>query len=38
MVSRDDDIKRDQELIAHMEARGITVLSVQQFLAQLSKL
>jgi putative PIN family toxin of toxin-antitoxin system len=30
-VSRDDDIKRDPDLIAQMEARGIKVLSVQQF-------
>jgi predicted nucleic acid-binding protein len=30
-VSRDDDIKRDRDLIAQMEARGIKVLSVQQF-------
>jgi hypothetical protein len=34
-VSRDDDIKRDQELIAQMQAHGVTVLSVQQFLEQL---
>lgn len=31
-VSRDDDIKRDRDLIAKMKAHGITVLSVQQFL------
>ncbi|HEX8680673.1 MAG TPA: putative toxin-antitoxin system toxin component, PIN family [Ardenticatenaceae bacterium] len=29
-VSRDDDIKHDQELIAAMSARGVTVLSIQQ--------
>lgn len=38
MVSRDDDIKRDQDLIAQMEACGIVVLSVQQFLDRLAKL
>lgn len=31
-VSRDDDIKRDRDLIAQMEAHGVTVLSIQQFL------
>jgi putative PIN family toxin of toxin-antitoxin system len=35
-VSRDDDIKRDQDLIAQMETHGITVLSVQQFLERLA--
>jgi len=30
-VSRDDDIKRDRDLIAQMEVNGIKVLSVQQF-------
>lgn len=30
-VSRDDDIKRDRDLIAQMEVRSIKVLSVQQF-------
>jgi len=30
-VSRDDDIKRDRDLIAQMEACGVKVLSVQQF-------
>jgi putative PIN family toxin of toxin-antitoxin system len=34
-VSRDDDIKRDQDLIAHMQAHGVTVLSVQLFVERL---
>ena len=34
-VSRDDDVKRDRDLIAHMEAHGVTVLSIQQFLERL---
>jgi hypothetical protein len=36
MISRDDDIQRDLDLVAQMEARGITVLSVQCFLDRLS--
>ncbi len=36
IVSRDDDIKRDPDLMAHMEAYGVTVLSVQQFLEKIS--
>lgn len=35
-VSRDDDMKRDQDLIAQMEAHSIKVLSVQQFVDRLS--
>ena len=31
-VSRDDDIKRDQELMAQLRERGIEVLSVARFL------
>lgn len=34
-VSRDDDIKRDLDLIKHLQAHGVTVLSVQQFLTKL---
>ncbi|MBI5301482.1 MAG: putative toxin-antitoxin system toxin component, PIN family [Chloroflexi bacterium] len=34
-VSRDDDIKRDLDLIKHLDAHGVTVLSVQQFLTKL---
>lgn len=34
-VSRDDDIKRDLDLIRHLEAHGVIVQSVQQFLAKL---
>jgi len=32
VVSRDDDIKREQDLVTQMEARGITVLGIQRFL------
>lgn len=32
VVSRDDDMKRDLELMTQMAARGVTVLTVQQFL------
>ena len=35
-ISRDDDIKRDLELVTQMEAHGVTVLSVQQFLERLT--
>lgn len=35
-VSRDDDVKRDQELIARLEERGVTVLSVAHFLRLLA--
>jgi predicted nucleic acid-binding protein len=31
-VSRDDDVKRDQELLARLRERGVEVLSVAQFL------
>jgi len=34
-VSRDDDIKADEDLIAHMKARGVKVLTVSQFLRKL---
>jgi len=34
-VSRADDIKRDLDLIERLRAHGVTVLSVQQFLAKL---
>jgi Predicted nucleic acid-binding protein, contains PIN domain len=36
LVSRDDDLKRDLELVAQMASRGIEVVSVQQFLDILS--
>jgi len=36
LVSRDDDIKRDQDLMAQMEAHDVAVLSVQQFLERLA--
>lgn len=34
-VSRDDDIKRDRDLIRHLQAHGVAILSVQQFLDKL---
>jgi predicted nucleic acid-binding protein len=34
-VSRDDDIKRDRDLIKHLQAHGVAILSVQQFLDKL---
>ena len=34
-VTRDDDIKRDRDLIHHLNSRGVMVLSVQQFIAKL---
>lgn len=36
LVSRDDDIKRDVDLIKQMANHGIEVLSTQQFLEQLN--
>ncbi len=36
-VTRDDDIKRDRDLMNHLQARGVTVLSVQQFLEKLGR-
>jgi hypothetical protein len=35
MVTRDDDLKRDMELLKRMGEQGVTVLSVSQFLALL---
>jgi uncharacterized protein len=35
-VSRDDDIKRDRDLVAQIEVHGVEVLSVQQFLDRLA--
>lgn len=37
LVSRDDDLKRDVDLIQQMKAHGIEVLSVQQFLNLLTQ-
>ena len=34
-VTRDDDVKRDLDLIKHLQAHGVAVLSIQQFLAKL---
>jgi putative PIN family toxin of toxin-antitoxin system len=35
-VSRDDDIKRDLDLVGHLRDRGVEVLSVAQFLSLLA--
>ena len=35
LVSRDDDLKRDAELIQAMEMEGVRILSVRQFLRYL---
>jgi putative PIN family toxin of toxin-antitoxin system len=35
-VSRDDDIKRDQDLMAQMQAQGVAVVSAKQFLELLN--
>jgi len=32
MITRDDDIKRDRELVQRMAEWGVQVVSVQQFL------
>jgi len=37
MVTRDDDLKRDLELLKRMEEQGVNVLSVSQFLALLEE-
>jgi putative PIN family toxin of toxin-antitoxin system len=37
VVTRDDDMKRDLDLIKHLQAHGVAVLGVQQFLANLDK-
>jgi predicted nucleic acid-binding protein len=37
IVSRDDDIKRDLNLIAHLHKHDIEVVTVAQFLALLEK-
>ena len=37
LVSRDDDVKDDDELVKEMERRNVTVLSVARFLEQLEK-
>lgn len=36
LVTRDDDLKRDLELVQKMAEWGIQVVSVQQFLKRLS--
>lgn len=35
LVTRDDDIKSDSDLLAQLQAQGVTVLTVQHFLEQL---
>lgn len=37
VVSRDQDLKGDSELVAQMRARGIEIVSVQQFLDRLQE-
>ncbi len=37
ILNRDDDIKRDQDLIARLRERGVTVLSIQRFLDRLDQ-
>jgi putative PIN family toxin of toxin-antitoxin system len=36
LVSRDDDLKRDTDLVARMEAYGVMVLSVEQFFQKIN--
>ena len=38
LVSRDDDLKRDWDLIGHLEQRGVEIISVARFLGRLSAL
>lgn len=35
LVSRDDDIKRDEDLVLSMKLKGVSVLSISDFLARL---
>jgi putative PIN family toxin of toxin-antitoxin system len=35
VITRDDDLKRDPDLMAHLLERGVQVLSVQQFRARI---
>ena len=35
VVTRDDDLKRDPDLVTHLEARGVLVVSVRQFLERM---
>ena len=37
LVSRDDDVKRDEELIKEMDRQGVSVLSVARFLVRLKE-
>jgi len=37
LVSRDDDIKRDEDLVLAMKLNGVSVLSVSTFLARLEE-
>ncbi len=38
LVTRDDDIKSDSDLVAQLQAQGVTVLTVQHFLDWLHRL
>lgn len=38
LVSRDDDLKRDLQLIEQLQAHGVQIVSVQQFLDALGRL
>jgi predicted nucleic acid-binding protein len=35
LISRDDDLKGDSDLIAHMRAHGVEVITVSNFLREL---
>jgi hypothetical protein len=37
-VSRDDDVKRDKDVVSHMHEHGVQILSVKQFLEILNGL
>lgn len=37
LVSRDEDLTRDQPLAAHLSTRGITVVTVARFLQYLAE-
>lgn len=37
LVSRDDDLKRDPAVLAYLDPLGVRVLSVREFLADLTR-
>ncbi len=37
LISRDDDLKRDEDLVLAMERKGVSVLSIARFLARLQE-